>query len=296
MGSSRWDNNDYTLYATSTNYRAASREQVFASRTVHESLDPKKIVLRESCDSDANPESTPIIIGLDVTGSMGFVAEEIAKNGLSDLMTRVYDDTPVTDPHVMFMAIGDINYDRGPLQVSQFEADTRIIEQLRLIWLEGGGGGNDTESYDLPWYFAANRTSIDSMKKRQTKGFLFTIGDEFPPENPLPTSKLQTLFGGQIQNPGTTKELLEKAKENWQVFHIIAEEGSCARRSLSKVRESWKKLLGPNTIYMMNHKDLTSIILAIIAAASGDDLDEVIAGSECKETLRYAFQIAYEEQ
>lgn len=292
MGSSRWSNDDYKAYATSTNYVSQSREQVFASRNLHEALNPKNFVLRESCDSDVNPLSTPIIVGLDVTGSMGFVAEEVAKHGLAELMTKVYEDKPVTDPHVMFMGIGDIRYDQGPLQVSQFEADTRIIEQLRMLWLESGGGGNDTESYDLPWYFAAYRTSIDSMKKRQKKGFLFTIGDEFAPREALPLNKLKGLFSGQVQEPGSPAELLAEAKKNWHVFHIIAEEGSCAKRSLKGVRESWVDLLGPNALFMKSHKDLTSIIMATMAITEGADMQTVLTESQNKQVLSYAFQAA----
>lgn len=292
MGGARWSKADYTTYADTTQYRTASRAEVFSSRYVHETLNPAKIVIRESRDSEANPESTPIIIGLDVTGSMGFVAEEIAKNGLSTLMTEIYEAKPVTDPHVMFMAIGDIRSDRGPLQVSQFEADTRIIEQLRLLWLESGGGGNDTESYDLPWYFGAYKTVTDAMEKRQKRGYLFTIGDELAPNEALPESRLKELFGGQVQDAGTPHELLSKVTEKYQVFHIISEEGSCARRRLREVRESWVNLTGVNTLYMKNHKDLTSIILATMAIAEGADIEAVIQESQNAEVLRYAFQVA----
>ena len=126
-------------------------------------MDPSKITLRESCDSVDNPNSVPIILGLDVTGSMGRYAELIAKKYLPDLMTAIIERSPVADPHLMFMGIGDARMnDSAPLQVSQFEADIRILESLREIYLEGGGGGNSNESYDLAWYFGANKTKIDS--------------------------------------------------------------------------------------------------------------------------------------
>jgi hypothetical protein len=83
----------------------------------------------------------------------------------------------------MFMAIGDANCDKAPLQVSQFEADKRIIDQLTQIYLEHSGGGNDFESYNLPWYFAANHTVHDSMEKRGKRGYLFTVGDEETPQD-----------------------------------------------------------------------------------------------------------------
>ena len=71
---------------------------------------------------------------------------------------------PVSDPHILCMGIGDVLCDQAPLQVTQFEADIRIAEQLEKLWLEKGGGGNSCESYNLPWYFAAMHTAIDCFE------------------------------------------------------------------------------------------------------------------------------------
>src|SRR5581483_4857808 len=184
MGTERYSRAVYNTYADSHALHSATREQVFASRHLNQALDPKKVTVRESCDSEANPRSTPIILGLDVTGSMGFIAETIAKDGLPKLMEGIYEQMPVTDPHLMFMGIGDAAaHDEAPLQVSQFEAGALpLIEQLRELWLEGGGGGNHCESYNLPWHFAAHKTAIDCYTKRGEKGYLITSGDEMPPE------------------------------------------------------------------------------------------------------------------
>jgi hypothetical protein len=158
-----------------------------------------------------------------------------------------------------------------------------------MIWLEGNGGGNNSESYDLPWYFAANRTSIDSFNKRNKKGYLFTFGDELPPNAPLPEDGLRRIFGGQVESAGSTTELLEQAREKFKVFHIIAEEGSYCRSHLTKVRGQWTELLGNNAIFMKNHKDLVDIVVATLRIAEGADINEVIAESQNKAALNYAF-------
>ena len=54
-----------------------------------------------------------------------------------------------SDPQIMFGAIGDATCDRVPLQVGQFESDNRMDDDLGRIVLEGGGGGQMTESYEL---------------------------------------------------------------------------------------------------------------------------------------------------
>lgn len=294
MGHARFDRGDYESYRTAHNITAKStREQVFTSRRIPDILNPSKIVVRESCDSDLNPNSTPIILGLDITGSMGFIAEEIAKTQLPDLMEAIYAELPVTDPHVMFMGIGDVATDAAPLQVSQFEAGAvPLIEQLRKMWLEGNGGGNNTESYNLPWYFAAHKTVIDSFDKRGQKGFIFTMGDEMPPTEISDRGLAKTFGVGQHVSAGSNQKLLDEVEQRYRVFHIIVEEGGYARGRLSAVRGAWTELLGPNAIFMRNHHHLTAIVTATLQIANGGDINEIIANSQAGDELRYAFSNA----
>ena len=291
MGNTRFDAMQYRSYAQTNNLESKSRDEVFKSRKMPVALDPRNIVLRESCDSLANPNSTPLIFGLDVTGSMGFIAEAIAKRGLEPLMQTIYDDKPVSDPHVMFMGIGDVFNDQAPLQVSQFEAGAiPLIEQLRQLWLEGDGGGNESEAYDLPWYFAAHKTVIDSFEKRGKKGYLFTIGDELPPKRCFGKEHVKHVFGtGDLPVPESTAEVLAAAQQKFKVFHIVAEEGSFAKYQLARVRSQWTELLGPNVIFMRDHTKLAAIALATLKIAEGADIESVIGESDYKEDLRYAF-------
>ena len=158
MGTARWDPADWKAYAGATKGRSTSA--IFGRRALHDALDPRRIPLRESRDSAKNPRSTAIICALDVTGSMGMIADALARQGLGTLVEEILRRKPVSDPHVMCMGVGDATCDQAPLQVTQFEADIRIAEQLQELWLEKGGGGNCFESYDLPWYFAAMHLSL----------------------------------------------------------------------------------------------------------------------------------------
>ena len=168
MGSGSFDASSYRNFTASTKNK--STDEIYKSRSIDKTLNPLGVAMRESRDSADNPKSTPIIVGLDVTGSMGMISDVIAREGLGVLFNGILDRKPVTDPHIMFMGIGDANCDKSPLQVSQFEADNRIVEQLTMLWLEKGGGGNNFESYNLPWYFAAFHTVHDSMEKRGKRG------------------------------------------------------------------------------------------------------------------------------
>lgn len=274
MGSGRFDPSDWISYSTTNKIETKSRNEIFTSRKLHPDLDPKG-VRRESRDSVDNPNSTAIIIAQDVTGSMGIIAETMVKKGIPTLLTEIYERKPVTDPHVMCVAIGDIECDAAPLQVTQFEADLRIIKQLEQFYLEGGGGGNSYESYALAWYFAAYHTDIDCYDKRGRKGYLFTIGDENPTRQ-LQSRDLLGLLGTSPEGTIDMTTLLETVSQQWEVFHIVVEEGNYASRH-HEVFTNWQELLGQRAIRLSDQTKLAEVIVSAIQVVEGHNPVEVIA-------------------
>lgn len=266
MGHGNWSRTDWSRYAASS-VHGRSRAELFGARGMKDEYDPAQIDVRESRDSAENPEATPIIIGVDVTGSMGVLAEELVVRGLNETFTALIDRKPVSDPHVMAMAIGDAFCDRAPLQVTQFEADLRIVEQLRQLWLEGGGGGNRGESYCLAHVFAGLKTIHDAKEKRGKRGFLFTVGDE-PVLDGVERDQLARVLGVEARRGVSGREAVRLASEAYEVFHIIVD-GSYARRNMREVRRSWEKILPERVIYLPDPAKLAETIVGIIEAASG---------------------------
>lgn len=295
MGNARWNNDDYQTYATATNYRSYSREKVFSHHIDH-NLDPRNVrvgkgdrkglQLRESIISETNPDPTPIILGLDVTGSMGEVAEQIAKDELPKLMTAIHQQQVVTDPHVMFMAIDDVHVipGTGALQVSYFEPDLKIIEQLRKMWLVNLGGGNDSESYDLAWYFAGKHTYLQNFEMTGKPGFLFTIGDESFPTQTNSARELETVFGPGQYEAVTPLTALSMAQQKFQVFHI-----SIVKRGYRLV--GWDENLASNhlKVEVKDVSRLSDVVLATMKIAEGASIHEVIGNDP---VLKRAFENA----
>jgi hypothetical protein len=204
MGNGSWAPETYADRAA---VRAKTGADVFAyshraketgQLIVHQTLSPQGMQLRESRDSVEHPNSNAIIISLDVTGSMGRVVRGIHAN-LPQLHELLLGHNYISDPQICFAAVGDATCDRVPLQVGQFESDNRMDENLESMILEGGGGGQTTESYELILYVAARHTAIDCWEKRQKKGYLFIIGDEFAyPE--VSAHQVQMLIGPELQS------------------------------------------------------------------------------------------------
>ena len=278
LGGGRWSDSDWKSYSTSHVASKSRVEDIYTSKAIVSDLDPKNIKIRESRDSADNPNSTALIVGLDVTGSMGSILDVTARQGLKALAEGVYSRKPISDPHMMFMGIGDVEAgDKSPLQVTQFEADIRIAEQLTKIYLEGGGGGNSYESYALPWYFAAMHTSIDCFEKRNKKGYIFTIGDEQPTPY-LRGQDIERVFGYKPQfDKISAEDLLTMASRQYDVYHIMVEEGSHFRRSGTKVVKEWTELLGQRAIRLSDHKKLGEVIVSTIQIAEGESVDKVVS-------------------
>ncbi|WP_282605822.1 hypothetical protein [Pelagibius sp. Alg239-R121] len=275
MGNGRWDASAWANYSATT-ISGRSRRAIFTSNAMKDDYDPAKISLRESRDSDDNPQSTPIILAGDVTGSMGMVAEQLMRDGLNTLATEICDRKPVTDPHVMMMAIGDAYCDRAPLQVTQFEADIRVAQQARELWLEGGGGGNQGESYMLAHLFAAMKVSADAFEKRRRKGYLFTIGDE-PVLDGATKDQIKRFLNIPVERDLSAREIMTMAQRNWEVYHIVLVNEGYASRGLDDVLKSWRALLPERTIQLDNVDALAEMVVSLIQVNEGARAADVAA-------------------
>ena len=273
MGYGSYRASDWAKLKNSRGISSSSdAEQIFQNNELSEKYDPRFIDMRESRDSDDSPESTPIIIGFDVTGSMGYLAAEIAKNSLNRTVTEIYDKQPVTNPHIMCAAFTSPGA-MGGLQVTQFEADIRIVEQLLELKVRFGG---NQYSYDpLVWYFAAKHTAIDSYSKRGKKGFIFCIGDEVCWTNPtmkFTSDEIKYTFGDNVPMGAGFAKLLETAEEKYHVFHITT--GS----RIEKSDQTWRKFMPGRTAVLPSEKinNLSEVIISIMQLVKGMDRDAVL--------------------
>lgn len=272
MGSGSWTSQAYTTYSVATgktmvknaagidvltsNYTA---QDLFASRRLDEALNPYKVI-RECCDSEEHPNTIPVILGLDVTGSMGAAAAEVAKK-LNEVMTKLYEK--VTDVEFLVMGIGDLAYDAAPIQASQFESDVRIAEQLDKIYFEGGGGGNGFESYTAAWYFGLRHTNLDCWK-RGKKGIIITMGDE--PLNPyLPLNELRGRIGDNLEKDVDTKELFPEVIEKFDVYHLAVDDrDTCYEYYKERVDSSFSKYLDSNHYKIVTLDNIANTIVDIV--------------------------------
>lgn len=280
MGSGVWSSESFRSYSKCCNRIVDndgsisgdySAQEMFKSRCIDPVLNPKN-VMRECCDSDEHPETIPVILALDVTGSMGSAAVEVAKK-INIVMTDLYDK--VKDVEFMIMAIGDLAYDDAPIQISQFESDIRIAEQLDKVYFEGHGGGNGFESYTAAWYMGSRHTKLD-CHKRGKKGIIITMGDE--PLNPyLPKSRLSNVTGdNNLQGDVETKDLYNEVIEKFDVYHLaVNDRATCYNIYENKIKSSYSEYFDDKHFFIVGLDNIAATIINIVTDHSNNNSNNV---------------------
>jgi hypothetical protein len=240
-------------------YSKATAAAAPSDQKAHASLNPFGVKMRESRDSAEHPESNAVIVLFDVTGSMGEVPKTIQKK-LPSLMGLLLRKAYLTDPAIMIGAIGDAYTDRVPLQIGQFESGIEIENDLTNLYLEGNGGGQVHESYELGMYFASRHTVMDCFEKRQKKGYLFIIGDEQPYD--VSRSQVKTLIGDDLEADIPVRDILREVQERYEVFFILPK--MTHYWDNVAVNSKWRDLLGERFLKIEDPEAVCELIAATI--------------------------------
>lgn len=232
-----------------------------SERHCHPAMDLRRKPLRESRDSDKFPESLAITVFFDETGSMGKIPRVLQQN-LNQLMGSLLRHG-VKDPQVMIGAIGDAGMGEiAPVQVGEWETDLKIDDCLGQLFLEGKGGGNGHESYDLALYAMARHTSIDCWEKRQHKGCLVIIGDELPYAQ-VDRRLVKDYIGDDLDDNIALGRIVREVKERFEVLFILPTSiGGNEDNYLNEVQRRWADLFGSERCIVMHDPSKVSEIIA----------------------------------
>lgn len=203
---------------------------------------------------------TPIIIMLDVTGSN------------IDFARVVYDKMPMfygqieqkgylKDFDISFCAVGDAYTDDYPLQIGDFAKGIELDSWLEKIVLEGCGGGQRRESYELAAYYLYKNTKF----VKGAEPIIFFIGDEMP-YSTVNKSQAEN-FGIECSEDGIEPFKLLREKVNDNIFMLLNK--YCSRNFESDITSCWQKLLAPeHVIKIGEEKAIVDLMLGIISMVS----------------------------
>src|SRR6478672_8395257 len=297
MGTTRWSDDHYRDRAK---LRARTGKDAFeydhairtgaVNRAVHPKMNPRGVRVRESRDSDAHPQSHAVAVLFDVTGSMEKVPRVLQAH-LPQLMGLLIRKGYLDHPQILTGAIGDATCDVAPLQVGQFESGIEIEEDLGRLYLEGGGGGHITESYELALYFMARHTAIDCFEKRGRRGYLFVIGDEIPYPR-VKRKEVGAVIGDGLQSGIPVEDVVAELRRTYDVYHVLPKMTS--NYDHPTVHRRWAELLGQNALRLEEPAGVCELIASTIGVAEGkvdlehltDDLREAGASADVAKAVR----------
>ncbi len=241
--------------STSSGGQSSAPQQVGASN-YHPSLDPKKWK-----DENLQTEALhPIIFALDITGSMGDWVQ-IVYNKMPMFYGQIMMQKYLADPAISFCAVDDIECDSSymPLQVTEFGQGIAIDQLLCKMNINGWGGGNGHESYDLAAYFYANHVDLMNCEIP----FFFLTGDEAYWEKEK-SEDIKRVFGHG------TKTAEIDSRENWKklmtMYNVFM-----VKKSYDDYAESqWNQTLGEERVFRISTaKACVDVMLGAIALTSG---------------------------
>lgn len=288
MGTTFWSDEHYRNRAA---HRRATGQSAFnfdadiragrRSAGIHKKMDPAllKNGHRESRDSDAHPISNAVAVLFDVTGSMQRVPQIMQKN-LCTLFGLCLRKGYLDDPAILVGGIGDATCDMVPMQVGQFESGNEIEDDLSRIFLEGGGGGQKSESYELALYFLARKTSIDCFEKRGKKGYAFLIGDELPYRK-VKRREVERVFGDRLQADIPIQDILDEARQKFEIYYVLP--NLTSYYDDQTILNCWRKLLGQNVLRLEDPAGISQLIASTIGLA-----EEAVSLSDLDADLRDA--------
>jgi hypothetical protein len=272
MGSTRWSDDHYHDRAR---LRARTGADAFAHDRavrrgeaecrVHAKMNPYGVQVRESRDSEAHPESRAVAVLFDVTGSMRSVPRTLQQN-LPRLMNLLLGRGYLEHPQILIGAVGDATCDAAPLQVGQFESGIEIEDDLGRLYLEGGGGGHITESYELALYFLARHTALDCYEKRGQRGYLFLLGDEAPYPR-LKRREVERVIGDRLPADLPVEKVLAELQRTYDVYFILPR--MTHHWNNEAIRARWVGLLGQNVLRLEDPAGVCELIASTVGVAEG---------------------------
>lgn len=203
-------------------------------------------------DSDA-----PLMILCDVTGSMGsWPATIFSKLPYLDLEGKEYMGPNMA---ISFAAVGDAHSDKYPIQVRDFKNGLDLEKELKELIIEGNGGGQCSESYELTALYYARNAKMPNAKRP----IMIIIGDEGYYET---ITKAHAKFAHvKLENDRiNTDELFKELQDKYSVYLIRKPYDSGSEEK--SIQKRWEELIGKEHIAMLPAADrVVDVIFGILA-------------------------------
>lgn len=181
----------------------------------------------------------PLIIGVDVTGSMQRWPFEIF-----DRLPLLYNTLSQYRPdlEISFCAIGDAGCDRWPLQTSFFSKGFDLEKNLKALYGEGGGG-DEPESYGLFAHWVNTHVSTPKAERP----FLIVFGDATMHKK-VPAGQVRHFMGDEQGQDVDSIAAWNQVSRVWNTWFLRRPGG----KKGDAVDTMWSQAVGPQQVVQMD--------------------------------------------
>jgi hypothetical protein len=181
----------------------------------------------------------PLVIGVDVTGSMQRWPSEIF-----DRLPLLYNTLSQYRPdlEISFAAIGDGVVDRWPLQTTDFSKGFDLEKHLKALYGEGGGG-DEPESYGLFAHWVNEHVSTPNA----TRPFLIVFGDASM-HRTVPAGQIGHFMGDRIGQDVDAIAAWQRVAAKWNTWFLRRPGG----RKGDHVDAQWSEAVGAQQVVQMD--------------------------------------------
>lgn len=255
---------------------ATDRAKALGPRTYEKKAGPNEKIIDPS-KTITTKSGNPLIIGIDVTGSM------------ADWPFEIFDRLPLLyntlsqyreDVEICFAAIGDAAVDRWPLQVTTFASGFDLEQLLGSLYGEGAGG-DAAESYGLFAHWVNTHVKIPDL---QEKPFLIVFGDA-PMHPTIPTSQIAHYLGDKPAKEIDTYKAWNQVIRSWNTWFLRRPTGKPG----DMVDTQWGKAIGEQKIFHIDDEQrAVDYAMGLIARAWGhfDNFQENMRARQSEEKVK----------
>jgi len=246
----------------------------------------KGVVAKDLVPNGLTTDSeNPLVVLCDVTGSMGeWPGVIFSKLPYLDIEGKSYLGPTM---ETSFGAIGDAHKgDTYPLQVRQFDKGQKLSDHLKALVIEGKGGNDHCESYELAALYYARKVQMPAAKG---KPIMIFIGDEGLHDyvtKAMAADIHVRLTEARIDTPDIFKELTRK----FSVYVVRKPYGDSYERI---IHQQWEKLIGEDHVLMLPGADrVVDVIFGILAHETGkvDYFREELEGRQKPEQVATVYK------
>lgn len=214
----------------------------------------------------------PIVVCVDVTGSMRQYPKLIFEKLCilyNEIMYFLPEDVK-KEFEISFSAVGDANFDKAPLQITDFAKGKELDSNITSLYPEGGGGEDPDrrchESYELAAYYYAEKTELVQVLSDYRPIFFFISDETF--YGKVSKDHVKKLIGDDLENDMESDEVFSRLRSKFAVYNL--------RKSYPRstedpwIEQTWKETIGiHNVVTMSDPTRVVDVIIGIVAKKIG---------------------------